>query len=434
MENYTYILCRGYMKKILLSLLFLTTVLFAQNNIYQYRILQPVGGASATGNTGFFSTSGLNASYASLTWSLIGSLATCTIQVDYSNDGVTVAGQLISSQTCTSSGTNTAGVTSTPAYVRVSYTIGTGGGYLNFVDYGCNNSTCTAGGGSGSGTVNTGTTGQIGVYPGSGTTIGPDSLLTDNGATLTYTGTNYIAPNGSTTVPGYTFNSYNTTGISACSANILCALSNGITVAIFTGGIEITSSGAYKASQTGAATGAVGASIGTTGSGTTEAWSVNSSNNTGLILQNQCKVNGAITLSTSPTTICSWTLPNAAQTWSWFCHGSYSITAGTTPEISLGMNASQAPTTETGHGLIGSIGSSVSAVQAFTYNSATSTSAGNVPFATPTVVLTTVTDSPFQAWGIIQASATSGTFAITALLSGTTPAGTIVTGTICNIE
>jgi hypothetical protein len=375
---------------------------------------------------------GSGTQYYQISWNVIGSLSACTVEVDSSTTGTGSwgSGDIIASQTCTSSG-NFTSTAHTVNYVRINTAAsitGTGSLVVTLTGY-LNN---PAGGGSG--TVNTGTTGQIGVYPGSGTTIGPDSLLTDNGATLTYTGTNYIAPNGSTTVPGYTFNSYNTTGISACSANILCALSNGIAVAIFTGGIEITNSGTFKASQTGVSTGAVGASIGTTGSGTTEAWSINSSNNTGLILQNQCKVNGAITLSTSPTTICSWTLPNAAQTWSWFCNGSYSITAGTTPEISLGMNASQAPTTETGHGLIGSVGSSVSAVQAFTYNSATSTSAGNVPFATPTVVLTTVTDSPFQAWGIIQASATSGTFAITALLSGTTPAGTIVTGTICNIE
>ncbi len=121
-------------------------LLTAQSNFYQYRIINPIGGAKTTGNTGFVHTAGLTASYSSITWSLSGTLATCTVQVDYSNDGSTVAGQLITARTCTSSGTFTAASTSTPSYVRVSYVIGSGGGTLSFTAYGCNNSTCTSGG------------------------------------------------------------------------------------------------------------------------------------------------------------------------------------------------------------------------------------------------------------------------------------------------
>jgi hypothetical protein len=132
---------------ILLFILSLTVILYAQQ-VYLYRILQPVGGASITGNTGFVSVGGITPTYASLSWTINGSLATCTIQVDYSTDGSTIAGQLISAQTCTSSGSIIAGSNSSPAYVRVSYIIGTGGGYLNFVGQGCVNSTCTGGGAS----------------------------------------------------------------------------------------------------------------------------------------------------------------------------------------------------------------------------------------------------------------------------------------------
>jgi len=121
-------------------------LLTAQSNFYQYRILNPIGGAKTTGNTGFVRTTGLVASYSSITWSLSGTLAACTVQVDYSNDGSTVAGQLIAAQTCTSSGTHIASSTSTPSFVRVSYVIGSGGGTLSFTVYGCNNSTCTSGG------------------------------------------------------------------------------------------------------------------------------------------------------------------------------------------------------------------------------------------------------------------------------------------------
>lgn len=170
------------MKKLLLPLfLLLSTLSFGQ--FYQYRILNPIGGVTATGNTGFYSTSGLTASYASLTWTTTGTLATCTVQVDYSTDGTTVVGQLIAAQTCTSSGTFTAASTSTPAYVRVSYVLGSGGGKITFADYGCNNSTCQ---GSGGGSVSS-------ISQGAGMALTPNPI--------TSTGTVALAtalPNGET--------------------------------------------------------------------------------------------------------------------------------------------------------------------------------------------------------------------------------------------
>ena len=53
---------------------------------------------------------------------------------------------------------------------------------------------CTGcGGGGGSGTVNSGTAAQVAMYSANGTAVSGDSGLTDNGSTLTYTGSNGIA-------------------------------------------------------------------------------------------------------------------------------------------------------------------------------------------------------------------------------------------------
>ena len=58
-------------------------------------------------------------------------------------------------------------------------------------------SDCGSGGGSGSGIVNSGTASQMAMYSGSGTAVSGDSVLTDNGTTLNYTGSGGIsAPTG----------------------------------------------------------------------------------------------------------------------------------------------------------------------------------------------------------------------------------------------
>lgn len=139
---------------------------------------------------------------------------------------------------------------------------------------------------------------------------------------------------------------------------------------------------------------------------------------------NSCRVTSAVTLSTAATTICTWSLPALAKTWAWQCSGTYSITAGTTPAFGLGMNASQTPT-ETGNASINTTLSGTS-----TQGSATATTSGNQSILTGGT-LTTITSAPWSSSGTIQASATAGTFAITGILTGTTPAGTVNVGSTC---
>jgi hypothetical protein len=149
-----------------------------------------------------------------------------------------------------------------------------------------------------------------------------------------------------------------------------------------------------------------------------------------------CRITAAVTLSTAATTICSWSLPASAKIWAWQCSGTYNITAGTSPEFAIGLNASQTPTSETGNAAIYSTGSangSPSATAVFATGSNTFTTSGNNVLFTPTAVITTVTNAPWTSSGTIQASGTAGTFAITGILTGTTPAGTVSVGSTCEL-
>jgi hypothetical protein len=58
--------------------------------------------------------------------------------------------------------------------------------------------TCTGCGGGGSGTVNSGAAAQVAMYSANGAAVSGDSGLTDNGSTLTYTGSNGIAASAGT--------------------------------------------------------------------------------------------------------------------------------------------------------------------------------------------------------------------------------------------
>lgn len=248
-------------------------------------------------------------------------------------------------------------------------------------------------------------------------------------ATLTTpsTGGTLLGPAGSTTVPGFGFAGNVTTGISAEAANILGLLSNGVLVATITGGVEVGNAASFKASQTGASNGAVGVSLVPVGSGTTEAWSVGGTS-TGLFLHTACKVTATVpmTVSGTPVTFCTFTLPNAAGTWSWQCSGTYTTTTAT-DTFALGYTAAQAPVGVTGNAMI--------------YTTLTGTStAGSVTSTTATTNQTmltggsvsNVTNEPFSSSGVVQGNATtSGTFVLTGTLTGTTPSGTVNPGTTC---
>ena len=91
------------------------------------------------------------------------------------------------------------------------------------------------------------------------------------------------------------------------------------------------------------------------------------------------------------------------------------------------MNASQAPTSETGSA---TIESTLTGTE--TQATVTSTSTGQVILLTGAT--NTQANAQFSTFGTVQASATAGTFAITAYYGGTgSPAGTVNVGTVCNL-
>jgi hypothetical protein len=142
-----------------------------------------------------------------------------------------------------------------------------------------------------------------------------------------------------------------------------------------------------------------------------------------------CRITTAVTLSTSATNICSWSLPAVAKTWAWRCDVRWAVTAGTTPTISFGMNASQTPTSETGSGSILTTNTGTS-----TQSSATSTSSGSQNIITSPTLTTSATLFQASTFGTVQASATAGTFALNATGAGASFAGTIGVGSVCTLQ
>jgi hypothetical protein len=369
-----------------------------------------------------------------MTWNVIGTAATCTVALDSSADGVTwTPGGAIVGQTCTSNGASavTAG---TFNYVRMTTTAFscTGVCSVSVTWTGYVNSP----GGGGTVSPNNGSAGAIANYAAAGgsTTVGPDATLVDNGAFLNYTGTGgYEAPNGTGSNPSICFAGdcashvgfyRNTAGAVTWTPG---GNANGFTTGNFFTRIAAnyafqfsnTNSDSTASADTGVSRAAADViAIGNGGAG----------DESGLIRWNTCKPTSNITLSTSPTDVCSFSLPAVAKTWSWQCQGIYSITAGTSPTFSIGMNASQAPTSETGSAVLASTSSGATVTESS--GTTTATAAGNQNIAT-TPAVTTITNGVWSSFGTIQASATAGTFAITATLGGTTPAGTVNVGTTC---
>jgi hypothetical protein len=236
---------------------------------------------------------------------------------------------------------------------------------------------------------------------------------------------------GSATQASIVFGADTTGGMYRTGANSF-AFTNGTNAYIATsssGVIKVPNAGSL--SFTSSATNALGTvdtGISRDSAGVLSVDNVTIGGNLGLIRDaNSCRITSAITLSTSATTVCSYSLPAAARTWAWSCNGTYSITSGTTPTLTVGMNASQTPTSETGNA---SIYSTLTGTN--TQGTVTSTSSGNQNILTGAAV-TTITNAFWTAFGTVQASGTAGTFAITATLGGSSPAGTIAIGSSCQI-
>lgn len=257
--------------------------------------------------------------------------------------------------------------------------------------------------------------------------------VTDNPGTSVTVGVPLILQNGTNTTPSIKFG---TTGVpfwfyTAGTGNG-CFVVSGDTCDIFlqdqgqitlaSGGVGFGgSSSANNAvttdsniSRTAAATWAIGS-----GAAASEA---------GFLRWNTCKPTSAANMTVSGTavTICTWTLPSKALTWSWQCKGTYTTTTNT-DTFAIGINAAQAPTSETGTAFVYSTNTGT-----LTSGTASGTSAGALNLLTGASV-SAVTNIPWESYGTIQASATGGTFVITGTLTGTSPSGTVNVGSTCEL-
>jgi hypothetical protein len=150
------------------------------------------------------------------------------------------------------------------------------------------------------------------------------------------------------------------------------------------------------------------------------------------VTNSTCAITSGVSMTVSGTvyTICSWTPAPFAQTLRWSCDGTYSVSTST-DTFAVGMDASADLTTETGNAFISSISAGATA-QVQTFGTATATSTGNQTIATGASI-SSLTAAPFHTWGLVTLTAGSKTFAITGVLTGSSPSGTVNIGTVCNL-
>jgi hypothetical protein len=245
--------------------------------------------------------------------------------------------------------------------------------------------------------------------------IGGGTASAANFTTLGLTGLETV-PVGTATAPDISATgSASNTGLLLTTSAMCWDAAASITACGVTGGFQVGDGKSFGFSQNTSGNGAAGANYGVIGTGATEALAPST-----VLLLPQCKVTSPVSMTSSgtPVTICSWTLPNAAQTWAWRCSGTYTTTTAT-DTFSLGYTAAQAPTAAKGSANIYSTLTGTS-----TQGSVSSTtSTANQTMLTGASV-SNVTNEQWTSFGWVTASATSGTFVITGTLTGTTPSGT----------
>jgi hypothetical protein len=142
---------------------------------------------------------------------------------------------------------------------------------------------------------------------------------------------------------------------------------------------------------------------------------------------NACRITADVTLSTSATNICSYSLPAVAKAWAWQCEFIYAVTAGTTPTLSVGVNASQTPTGTTN----GTVNIYTSNTDVGVQGSAPISTSGATNLGTTGTLTPAATIFQGNSYGTLLAPGTAGTFAITMTGTGASFAGVVKAGSTC---
>jgi len=303
----------------------------------------------------------------------------------------------------------------------------------NLTGTGAFNTSGTSGGLTGTistsgGTLSVGTTGTTGVININGSTAGVAAPITTGASGLTV-----IMPTGNTTNPGLNFVSNNSNsgfiGNGAGGAEFITSGSVGLGVGA--NGIFTLNSNAFYFTRSGSREAGIDDESAATGSIVLGAGS-SSNGNEGALLRsaNICRLQADVTLSTSATNVCSFSLPAVAKTWYFTCTLPWSVTAGTTPTISFGVNASQTPNVTTNvYGEIKTTNTNTA-----TEASAALSASGAVNVITSPTLTTSSTVFMASMSGTLGASATAGTFAITATGTGASFAGGVRNGGGCVLQ
>jgi hypothetical protein len=185
--------------------------------------------------------------------------------------------------------------------------------------------------------------------------------------------------------------------------------------------VEVPDNKGFVISQGTGSTGGNAVTYGAIGTGTTEAADITGGTSTNLInTGNKCTfalTTSTFTLALSPVSICTFTLPNVANTWTWQCSMEWSNNAGTSPTFAIGVTWAHAPSAAFQMETIYSANASAPAKQIST-TTTTNATIGATAALTPATL--------FQAFasGNFTASATSGVFSPTVILTGTGATGT----------
>jgi hypothetical protein len=260
----------------------------------------------------------------------------------------------------------------------------------------------------------------LGYYSATGTSIGCDANITDNGSGQV------LLPAGTGALPSVAIGQA-TTGIYQISSAHVDVVAAGSVIADFVvGAVNINHAGVYQFGATTAGS-AQDTGVSRTAADVIALGNGTAADESALLRWNNCKPTAVTLNSASFTTFCSWTLPAVAKTWAFQCNGTYTLTAGTTPTLIIGFIAAQTPSAVA---ITSSIGSTLTGVSTQGTNTTANTSQQTVLTGTTN----TQANAPFSIYGSVTASATSGTFILNAELGGSvSPAGTINFGSSCEI-